>query len=264
MALPKYLTEDDIQYILNNLDKSASQLERELEKPRKRISKVLRQHKEQPYTTRHPFFTLSEIAVILEMKDHYSFEHIAKTIGKGSSTSVGRAIKKHAPEYKKRLPGTWHPDKEKLFIDNYNDYSNAELYNLFGFSISTISYHARRLGLDNSKRNRTSIEYYVANYLDSENIVYEEQYNFDKYKYDFYLKDLNLLIEVQGDYWHANPDVYRNTELTEVQKSNVQRDVDKKKVALENSYKIVYLWEKDIKENILNLSSYFKKNIKIN
>ena len=80
----------------------------------------------------------------------------------------------------------------------------------------------------------------------------------------FYLKDLNLLIEVQCDYWHANSDVYRNTELTEVQKSNVQRDVDKKKVALENSYKIVYLWEKDIKENILNLSSYFKKNIKIN
>ena len=152
----------------------------------------------------------------------------------------------------------------QLFIDNYNHYSNTELHALFGFSISTISYHARRLGLDNSKRNRTSIEYYVANYLDSENIIYEEQYNFDKYRYDFYLKDLNLLIEVQGDYWHANPDVYRNTELTEVQKSNVQRDVDKKKVALENSYKIVYLWEKDIKENLLNLSSYFKKNIKIN
>ena len=39
--------------------------------------------------------------------------------------------------------------------------------------------------------------------------------------YDFYLPDSNLIIEVDGDYFHSNPLIYEGKELTPTQKRNI-------------------------------------------
>lgn len=75
---------------------------------------------------------------------------------------------------------------------------------------------------------------------------------------------MNTLVEVQGDYWHSNPSVYLDkSTLTTVQLLNLERDVLKKQVALDANFSIVYLWEKDIKENILNLNEFFNKEFEL-
>lgn len=59
----------------------------------------------------------------------------------------------------------------------------------------------------------------------------------------------NTIIEVQGDYWHANPIIYNKNELNNIQIRNVNRDINKK-IALEKlGYKVMYIWEYDLVHN---------------
>lgn len=110
------------------------------------------------------------------------------------------------------------------------------------------------------KYKKTSIEKTIESYLRDKKIIFK--YNFilnNKYQFDFYLKDYNLIIETHGDYWHANPIYYSDIDkdkkkLNETQRYKVGIDKLKNDYALENGYQIVYLWETDIKnENYKNI-----------
>ena len=59
---------------------------------------------------------------------------------------------------------------------------------------------------------------------------------------------LKLLIEVQGDYWHANPEIYIDKScLNKTQKSNVRRDHFKRRFAHDGGFYVLYIWENDLK-----------------
>ena len=105
--------------------------------------------------------------------------------------------------------------------------------------------------LKNHTYKKTSIEVKVDNYLRELNLNFKYNFIISYYQYDFLLKDLNIIIEAHGDYWHANPIYYSNEEpnkrpLNERQKFKLNRDIEKKKYAEENGYKIIYLWETEI------------------
>ncbi len=63
----------------------------------------------------------------------------------------------------------------------------------------------------------------------------------------FYL----ILILVQGDYWHANPLIYKDlSKLSGVQRNNINRDRRKKQSIInELNYKYFVIWEYDIRNN---------------
>lgn len=68
---------------------------------------------------------------------------------------------------------------------------------------------------------------------------------------DFLIKGLNIILEIQGDYWHANPLYYSNTNLSlkklnEVQEYKVRLD-ELKKNFIKDKYQLICLWETDIK-----------------
>jgi G:T-mismatch repair DNA endonuclease (very short patch repair protein) len=100
----------------------------------------------------------------------------------------------------------------------------------------------------------TSIEVKIGELLLSNNVRFETQYDVyyekNKFKsYDFYLKDFNLLIEADGDYWHGNPIKYNDESiLTEVQKINIENDKFKNKLAEEMGVNLIRFWETDIKK----------------
>lgn len=102
---------------------------------------------------------------------------------------------------------------------------------------------------DGAFQSPTTPEIKTAKALDKLDIEYEREYRPDGYRkvYDFLVRD-DILIEVQGDYWHANPDVYNDCELNDIQRKNVQSDLEKSQWAKENGYSLVELWEKDINE----------------
>lgn len=91
----------------------------------------------------------------------------------------------------------------------------------------------------------TKIERAVKDFLDQNGIFYEEQYNIGRYFVDF--KVGRLAIEVQGDFWHCNPKIYSRSG-TETQKKNIINDTMKRNLLEQASFKVIYIWENDLKK----------------
>ena len=92
----------------------------------------------------------------------------------------------------------------------------------------------------------------VKDILDKRHIAYlfqEYHYFNDKlYIADFEIN--NIIIEVQGDYWHGNPQRYNDEQLNDLQQKLIQRDKDKKRCFEEAGYNVYYIWEWDLHQNI--------------
>ena len=54
------------------------------------------------------------------------------------------------------------------------------------------------------------IETIVNDYLKTMDIDFKYSVILNNYQYDFGIKSLRILIEVNGDYWHGNPKFYNN------------------------------------------------------
>lgn len=85
-------------------------------------------------------------------------------------------------------------------------------------------------------------------------IQFINQHQLNGYLYDFYIPKHNLLIEVDGDWFHCNPDVYPEA-IHEIQKFVKENDEAKNKVAQENNIPLLRFWEKDINDNSNSVKS---------
>lgn len=100
----------------------------------------------------------------------------------------------------------------------------------------------------------TDIEMIVMKYLDEHNIDYEFQYNLDDmFRPDFYLTKYNIILEVQGDYWHGNPKLYNESNLDERQIKHKIRDNRKFGYYKHKGIKFYELWGLDIKKILIKL-----------
>lgn len=81
--------------------------------------------------------------------------------------------------------------------------------------------------------------------------------------FDFYIPVKRLLIEADGDYWHANPLFYNENNLNEAQKKNLLNDRFKNEIAKKLKFNLVRFFENEImKENFEEKFSICLKNIK--
>jgi very-short-patch-repair endonuclease len=76
------------------------------------------------------------------------------------------------------------------------------------------------------------------------------EYPVGPYVVDFCFPDKKLIIEVDGDFWHANPDLYSHDKLIPIQQKTVNKDKREASFIENINWKLVRLWEKDINENI--------------
>lgn len=77
--------------------------------------------------------------------------------------------------------------------------------------------------------------------------------------FDFFIPGKNLIIEVDGDYWHGYGKEY--SELNEIQKRSVRNDSEKDVIAKGFGYDIMRFWEHEIHENPDYVISEIKKKI---
>lgn len=99
------------------------------------------------------------------------------------------------------------------------------------------------------KKKNTFIELQIQNYLNEINTEFESNYIKDGFSFDIYLPKFNLIIECQGDYWHRNPEIYKDKLPDKIQTKNIDRDKRKIKYFNENNYRYLLLWENDIRKN---------------
>lgn len=99
---------------------------------------------------------------------------------------------------------------------------------------------------------KTSIEKIMEDLLKEMNLNYKYSFVLKNHQYDFLLDflliDYKIIIECDGDYWHANPKFYPDPKDWQIERMKIDREKDR--IATENKYKILRFWEDDIKNNI--------------
>jgi very-short-patch-repair endonuclease len=98
-------------------------------------------------------------------------------------------------------------------------------------------------------RKNSWIEIFIEKLLLENHIEFKKQKSMGYFIMDFYIPKNNLVIECQGDYWHANPIKYSILNYSETQRKNVERDKRKKEYLEKNNIQGIFIWEKDIRES---------------
>lgn len=87
--------------------------------------------------------------------------------------------------------------------------------------------------------------------------------------YDFFIHNKNLLLEVQGSYWHADPRIYRPDDVIKfpgemmILASDIwERDANKMKSAELQGYNTVAIWEFDIKNGVTDAKNLLEEILK--
>ena len=109
----------------------------------------------------------------------------------------------------------------------------------------------------NSKSSSiSSLNKIIEEFLNQNNIEFESEFvlweiNYHPRYYDF--KIGNVLIELNGTFWHADPRKYKETDILKfpgtdgiLAKDIWEKDKIKKNLALDNGYQIIYYWESEI------------------
>jgi very-short-patch-repair endonuclease len=117
--------------------------------------------------------------------------------------------------------------------------------------------------LREGKNHRSYLEIDFENIFEELNITFSHSFYVPSIKkiYDFYLPDHNILIEIDGDFWHCNPIKYPEP-TCKTQKINIINDKFKNEWAQENGYKLLRFWENDINNNILEVKKTLLENLK--
>ena len=114
-----------------------------------------------------------------------------------------------------------------------------------------------------AKKIMNRLEKFVADMLDNHNIEYTYQF-FLKNKdnicrsYDFKIKDTNILIEIDGDYWYGGPNLKKHFYKLEEVKQN---DLFKNQLAQDNNFLLLRFWESDIYNQPNIVVNRIKENI---
>lgn len=99
---------------------------------------------------------------------------------------------------------------------------------------------------------------FICKQLDDLNIKYEKEKILSNWAFDIYLLDYDIYVEVDGDYFHSNPKIYKNGPVTSTQKRNHYRDYKKNEFCKNNNISLLRFWESDILNNSIDIIESIK------
>lgn len=196
---------------------------------------------------------ISESEIVASFDEMGCLEYVAEKF-KTSVTTVRKIIRRHNRKSSQEIVGDAVNKHKEYIINSYNKgICGNDIAKDLGLSHSTIYKALADWGVvfrENHGYN-TSIERRMKEILESIGIPYKFQFIIhfgktkkDRYVYDFILPDYNLIIEVHGDYWHANPEMFST--LNEIQQKSRRRDVVKAVMAKERGHGMFVVWETEI------------------
>ena len=104
-------------------------------------------------------------------------------------------------------------------------------------------------------------ERFARDFLDKLGVEYIYQFEAKSIKrfYDFYIPSCNVLLEIDGDFYHSKGLVYE--EMSPMQKKNKRVDELKNHWAAVNCIKLVRIWESDINDNPEGVMEMLRKEL---
>ena len=102
---------------------------------------------------------------------------------------------------------------------------------------------------DYQYNNKTILESRFGDLLESIGVDFIFQYTICGFNFDYYLPKYDLVIEVDGDFYHCNPIKYPNGPIYETQKTTIKNDDKKNKICeSSNGVTLLRFWETDIND----------------
>ena len=111
-------------------------------------------------------------------------------------------------------------------------------------------------------------EDFATEFLDKLGVDYLPQYeaaDIGRF-YDYAIKSPGggmMLIEIDGSYYHSDPRLVKEEEMSPMQKKNKRVDEIKNKWALMHGIPLIRIWEKDIRDNPKMVMDYLKERLYI-
>lgn len=101
---------------------------------------------------------------------------------------------------------------------------------------------------------------FVDNFIKPYTKDYKRQYYIPEIKQfcDIFLPGKNIVIEINGSYWHCDRRIYHSP-INKIQKDKIKRDEIKYKYLRDNGILLIIIWENDIKNNILKVKNLMEK-----
>jgi len=151
-----------------------------------------------------------------------------------------------------------YPDFSKIWFDN--NYSSTQKTKLkiicpiHGEFLQTVFAHINGSGCP--KCSESKGERKVREFLESKNIKYSQEVKlFDNYRFDFYLEDLNTVIEYDGRQHYESDSYFGGLEgFLKTQ----ERDKIKTEYCIKNDIRIIRIGYFEDIEEVLNKEAYFK------
>jgi len=98
------------------------------------------------------------------------------------------------------------------------------------------------------KRKETNPERIVREMLESTGVLFQQEAPLGFYTVDFLLPDFRLVIQADGDYWHANPKTYPNP--TPSQRKRRRLDASCDSFLNNRNYRVLRFWETRLKTDV--------------
>jgi G:T-mismatch repair DNA endonuclease (very short patch repair protein) len=187
------------------------------------------------------------IATRKQKFDSGEYDHIKKHVSKSRSEEIKEKISKSST-------GVSRPKPKGFGIGRKQSKSTRK----------KMSDSAIQRIIKTDQNHTSKLEKTFANILELLDIEYTQFFYAKDIKafYDFYLPKNNILIEVDGDFWHCNPNTKYSTPKYQTQNKNIKRDQVKNQWAQDNNYKILRFWEDDINNNIQQIKQILLENCK--
>lgn len=100
--------------------------------------------------------------------------------------------------------------------------------------------------LRKTPRSDTEPELICKGLLEDLGLEFESQHVIGYYTEDFYLPDFEYVIQVDGDFWHANPEFWKDEDLYPLQKKNKRLDASCNSFLQGEGFGVLRLWESDL------------------
>lgn len=198
-------------------------------------------------------WTPAEVSTLIENYRDLSNTELCGLLPNRSERAISKKL--YSLELYRESP--WSLEELELLKKySYLPYDNLAF--LLERSSKAIKHKYQELNLI-SKHSETSVETFIRYFLETNKISFNYNTQLVKeyrYRPDFCIEGLKILIEVQGDYWHANPDLYDDEDCTLRQIASREKDLLKKSIYESLGYTVIYIWESDIKNNPKNVIRY--------
>ena len=135
-------------------------------------------------------------------------------------------------------------------VRKINSEKSKEWWSQFNYEDRLILTQKSRDAVCHRGASESSIERKVQKILIDNNITFDKHISMFGYNYDIFIFG-DVFLEIQGDMWHANPKIYKEDDIImgKILVSDIwKKDERKRKKVIDAGYRIIYLWEHEIRK----------------